>query len=161
MAPLWLLIYCWFSGRFLPFLSLPVKLRWVQTGYRSAHVLLSPVVPNLRLFSRSGEPGLCWYTGLTSVCICELSSPQEPQVACPCPDGLCVSKTQPRVEVIWLQGFISINGKISTGVVGTVNPDLQTEQNVTVDGLAGDSWEERLGLLYSSAGYIQAHPTFP
>lgn len=30
---------------------------------------------------------------LTSVCVCELSSPQEPQVACSCPDGLGVSKT--------------------------------------------------------------------
>lgn len=65
--------------------------------------------------------------GLTSICICELSSPQEAQVACSGPDGLGVSKTQPGVEMIGLQRFISINGKIATGIVGAVDPDLQTE----------------------------------
>ena len=62
--------------------------------------------------------------GLTSICICELSSPQETQVACSGPDCLGISKTQSGVEMIRLERLISINGKIATGIVGTVDPDL-------------------------------------
>lgn len=70
--------------------------------------------------------------GLTSICICELSSPEEAQVACSGPDGLGISKTQSGVEMIRLERLISINGKIATGIVGTVDPDLWTERNTIV-----------------------------
>lgn len=70
--------------------------------------------------------------GLTSICIRELSSPQEAQVACSGPDCLGISKTQSGIEMIRLERLISINGKIATGIVGTVDPDLWTERNTIV-----------------------------
>ena len=61
---------------------------------------------------------------LTSICICKLCSSQEPQIASPSPNSLCVSKAESWIKMIWLQRFISIYGKVPTGVVSAVNPYL-------------------------------------
>lgn len=62
----------------------PTHTFWLCSGY------LRPQVCSVSLCSLLME-GL--WPELTSVGICELSSPQESQVACSCPDGLCVSET--------------------------------------------------------------------
>lgn len=47
-----------------------------------------------------GGPALARLAVLTSICVRQLSSPQKAQIACPCPDGLCVPKTQPGAKVV-------------------------------------------------------------
>lgn len=65
---------------------------------------------------------------LTSVRICEFCSSQEPQIASSSPNSLCVSKAESWIKMIWLQRFISIDGKIPTGIVSAVNPYLSQKQ---------------------------------
>lgn len=64
---------------------------------------------------------------LTPICICKLRSPEESQIASPCPDRLRVSKTKPRIKMIWLQRFIAVDGKVTTGIMRTMNPYLSLE----------------------------------
>lgn len=101
---------------------------------------------------------------LTSICICELSSPKEAQVACSGPDGLGISKTQPGIEMIRLERLISINGKIATGIVGTVDPYLWTERNIIVQKpLCAPSLLQgrEVNCLYKSTSYFSQWPRFP
>jgi hypothetical protein len=120
----------WVQGTSASVLHLPpFQAQLFLGGLKQVHALPVLVPSDLRFPSELNKPDLCsvhsvHQLGLTSICIREFSSPQETQVACSGPDGLGVTKTQPRVEVIRLEGFISINGKITTGVVGAVDPDL-------------------------------------
>lgn len=64
----------------------------------------------------------------TPVSVCELSAAEETQVACPRPNGLRVSKTEPGVEVVRLEHLLAITTVVTAAVVSTVHPDLQEEQ---------------------------------
>lgn len=61
----------------------------------------------------------------TPVSVCELSAAEETQVACPSPDGLRVSKTQPGVKVVGLEHLLTVAAVVTAAVVSAVHPDLQ------------------------------------
>lgn len=65
---------------------------------------------------------------LTSAGVGELRPAQEAQVSGPSPDGLRVSKAEPGVEMVGLQRLVPVDGEVTTGVVATVHPDLQTHK---------------------------------
>lgn len=61
---------------------------------------------------------------LTSTGISQFSAPQEAQVASPRPDSLGVSEAKLGVEVVSMQGLLTVNCVVACGVVGTAHPDL-------------------------------------
>lgn len=64
---------------------------------------------------------------ITSTCICKFGPAEEAQVAGTRPHRLRISEAQARVEVIGLQGLVSIHREVTAAIMGTVNPDLVTQ----------------------------------